>query len=151
MVRIINSDSKIEPETQNNKRLIEFYEELSDRGDSQAQNIIGEIYLKGKGDHLQNFNKAFDYFALAASEGHLTAKVNLAKMYSKGLGVEQNYARAFELFVEASNSGDPNARYELGMMFLITPMPFKYIIPSSYLAFGSPESDASVNSLKALS
>ncbi|KAJ6245938.1 sel-1-like protein [Anaeramoeba flamelloides] len=118
MVRIINSDSKIEPETQNNKRLIEFYEELSDRGDSQAQNIIGEIYLKGKGDHQQNFNKAFDYFALAASQGHLTAKVNLAKMYLKGLGVEQNYESAFKLFIEASDSGDPNARYELGMMYL---------------------------------
>ncbi|KAJ6236494.1 sel-1-like protein [Anaeramoeba flamelloides] len=118
IVRIINSDSKLEPETQNNKRLIEFYEELSDRGDSQAQNIIGEIYLKGKGHHKQNFKKAFDYFGLSASQGHLTAKVNLAKMYSKGLGVEQNYARAFELFVEASNSGDPNARYELGMMYL---------------------------------
>ncbi|HET7777994.1 MAG TPA: caspase family protein [Rudaea sp.] len=75
-------------------------------GDADAQNYVGEIYLKGLGT-TPDYAKAAQWFEKAAAQGSRRARINLGYMYEQGLGVSQDTARALNLYRDASGiSGD---------------------------------------------
>ncbi len=75
-------------------------------GDADAQNYVGEIYLKGLGT-APDYAKAAQWFEKAAAQGSRRARINLGYMYEQGLGVSQDTARALNLYRDASGiSGD---------------------------------------------
>lgn len=73
----------------------------ADLGDADAQNYVGEIYLKGLGTE-PDYAKAKDWFEKSAAQGNKRARINLGYLYEQGLGVAQDMAKALNLYREAS-------------------------------------------------
>ena len=69
---------------------------------SNSVNAQNEINLKG----LEKL----------ARQGELTAQIELANAYRKGIGVTQDYKRAVKWFTLAAEQGDAVAQYNLGIM-----------------------------------
>ena len=66
---------------------------------------IKEIFKLGLKYYLgesieQNYEKAFELFKKAASEGDIEAKYYLACCYEYGNGVEENYQEAIKIYEE---------------------------------------------------
>jgi hypothetical protein len=70
-------------------------------GDAEAQNYVGEIYLKGLGTD-PDYTKAASWFEKAAAQGSRRARINLGYLYEQGLGVQQDISKALNLYREAS-------------------------------------------------
>lgn len=85
--------------------------------DSQAAFELGSIYEYGKKGINKNYHAAAKWYQIAANEGEIFAKRNLATMYADGKGVPQNMEKAVQLYKEASDSGDYIATYNLGLHF----------------------------------
>ncbi|MHB8447252.1 MAG: caspase family protein [Rudaea sp.] len=73
----------------------------ADSGDAEAQNYVGEIYLKGLGTE-PDYAKAREWFEKAAAQGNKRARINLGYLYEQGLGVPKDIAKALNLYGEAS-------------------------------------------------
>ncbi len=70
-------------------------------GNADAQNYVGEIYLKGLGT-APDYVKAREWFEKAAAQGSKRARINLGYLYEQGLGVPKDMAKALNLYREAS-------------------------------------------------
>ena len=53
----------------------------------------------------QSYEKAAEYFRLAAEQDDMTSQYQLGRMYPYSRGVEQSYEKAAELFVKAAEQG----------------------------------------------
>src|SRR5581483_4709904 len=73
----------------------------AEAGDADAQNYVGEIYLKGLGTD-PDYAKAAEWFEKAAAQGSKRARINLGFLYEQGLGVPQDTAKALNLYRQAS-------------------------------------------------
>ena len=73
----------------------------AESGDADAQNYVGEIYLKGLGTE-PDYAKAREWFEKAAAQGNKRARINLGYLYEQGLGVPKDIAKALNLYGEAS-------------------------------------------------
>ncbi len=73
----------------------------ADAGDADAQNYVGEIYLKGLGTE-PDYVKAREWFEKAAAQNSRRARINLGYLYEQGLGVDRDIAKALNLYGEAS-------------------------------------------------
>jgi len=75
-------------------------------GSAEAQNYVGEIYLKGLGI-APDYDLAAIWFKKSAAQGFGRAKTNLGYLYEQGLGVEKDQTKALNLYREASGvTGD---------------------------------------------
>jgi uncharacterized caspase-like protein len=74
-------------------------------GSAEAQNYVGEIYLKGLGTPPDP-GMAVQWFQKAAEQGFARAKTNLAYLYEEGLGVAKDELKALNLYREASGASD---------------------------------------------
>ena len=72
-------------------------------GDAEAQNYVGEIYLKGLGTP-PDFGMAAQWFQKSADQGNKRAQTNLAYLYEEGLGVAQDKLKALNLYRLASGA-----------------------------------------------
>lgn len=72
-------------------------------GSAEAQNYVGEIYLKGLGTP-PDFGMAAQWFQKASDQGFKRAKTNLAYLYEEGLGVQKDELKALNLYREASGA-----------------------------------------------
>ncbi len=70
---------------------------------SNSVNAQNELNLKG----LENL----------ARQGELTAQIELANAYRKGIGVTQDYKTAVKWFTLAAEQGDAVAQYNLGIIY----------------------------------
>jgi predicted nucleic acid-binding Zn-ribbon protein len=73
----------------------------AEAGDAAAQNMVGEIYVKGLGAAPQ-YDLAAKWFKRAAEQDYARAKVNLGYLYEQGLGVSRDSLLALNLYREAS-------------------------------------------------
>jgi hypothetical protein len=73
----------------------------AEAGDADAQNYVGEIYLKGLGT-APDYVKAREWFEKAAAQNSRRARINLGYLYEQGLGVDRDIAKALNLYGEAS-------------------------------------------------
>lgn len=74
-------------------------------GSAEAQNYVGEIYLKGLGTP-PDYGMAAQWLQKASDQGYARAKTNLAYLYEEGLGVEKDELKALNLYREASGASD---------------------------------------------
>ncbi len=88
----------------------------AEKGDSDAQYDIGEMYEKGSGVQT-DAKKAFTWFEKSAAQGHVKAQFKVAYMYYKGLGVDANIAKAFTLMESPANDGNVRAQFYFGQMY----------------------------------
>lgn len=70
-------------------------------GSAEAQNYVGEIYMKGLGIE-PDYEMAALWLKKAAAQGFNRAKINLGFLYEQGLGVPQDRPRALNLYREAA-------------------------------------------------
>ncbi len=77
----------------------------AEAGDAEAQNYVGEIYLKGLGTE-PDFDKAASWFEQASAQSNKRALINLGYMHEEGLGRPRDLARALNLYRQASGSKD---------------------------------------------
>lgn len=90
---------------------------LADRGDSQAEFVLGEMYRKGEG-LAKSAPDALPLLTKAAEAGHAGAQNALGQMYESGDGVDQNFDTALQWFRRAAESGDARARFNLGLHYI---------------------------------
>ncbi len=79
----------------------------AEEGNVDAQNYVGEIYLKGLGIE-PDYAKAASWFEKSAAQGSRRARINLGYLYEQGLGVPQDISKALNLYREASGITNDN-------------------------------------------
>lgn len=99
--------------------LLQYYHFLADKGDTQAQIVLGQLYYQGGRGVAVNHEYAMHYFMTAAESGNGNAYAYLGKMYSEGSPfVPQNNVTAFQYFKKAADKNNPIGQAGLGMTYL---------------------------------
>jgi TPR repeat protein len=88
-----------------------YLTEAAQRKDPRA------AYLLGYAHYNKDNNRAFEYYTLAAGQGHAAAQYKLGVCYEFGKGVAPNPQRAFEYYTLAANQGHAVAQYSLGACY----------------------------------
>ena len=101
------------------QKALYWFEKSSDLGDPEAQNTLGEIYLKGTNGVVKNESEALRLFKLSASKQYSTALKNVADCYYYGWGTTQNYTKAIEWYNKAIDTGDCDAMVRLGLCYMV--------------------------------
>jgi TPR repeat protein len=86
------------------------------KGDPQAQHVMGLLYDQGWGVK-QDFARAADWYRKAAGSGVMAAQVNLGDLYSEGRGVPHDPATAVYWWRKAADQGAAQAYYNLGSSY----------------------------------
>lgn len=89
---------------------------LAEGGDTRSMLGLGYIRLNPDAGRF-NPTEAVSFFVKAAQAGSPEAQFELAKLYEKGLGVEQNATRALELYNQAADQDFPDAINDLGFLY----------------------------------
>jgi len=95
-----------------------IYQTLADRGDANAQNSLGVMYLYGQGAR-RDYNQARKWFRQAAALGSPAAQFNLGDMYFRARGVEQDLREAARWYSRAAEQGHAQAQFTLAAFYLI--------------------------------
>lgn len=105
-------------------RLVEG-ETLEDRlvkeaeaGNLDSQITLGYLYLYGDKGFLQDYQKAFYFYSLAAAQNDKIAVNNLGSLYYSGIGTERSTVKAAEMFEKAVSLGNSEAAVNLGFIYL---------------------------------
>ena len=98
--------------------IVEYYRHAASRDDRDAQNLLGELHLRGRHGLRQDYALARDYFERAARGGHVAAQAQLGTLYLEGLGVEQSNETALRMFRKAADKGNAVALNGLAVMYL---------------------------------
>jgi len=89
---------------------------IAESGDARAQNLIGVMYVLGKG--LQaDANQGAAWILRSASQGDADAQDNLGRLYYYGQGVNKDYAESVRWFLRAAEKGNGHAQYRLGVAY----------------------------------
>ncbi|MGQ0798993.1 MAG: caspase family protein [Pseudomarimonas sp.] len=90
----------------NYQTALQVWMDQATAGSAEAQNYVGEIYLKGLGI-APDYDLAALWFKKSVAQGFNRAKTNLGYLYEQGLGVEKDQTKALNLYREASGiTGD---------------------------------------------
>jgi uncharacterized caspase-like protein len=86
---------------------------LADQGDTRAMLGLGYMALSPKSERYSP-EKAFTLFSDAAKAGDAEATFELAKLYERGIGVQQDLAEALRLYRTSADMGFADAINDLG-------------------------------------
>lgn len=82
----------------------------ADKGDTESQFRLGNIYLNGDGVPI-DYKKAFEWYEKAALRGHADAQFSLGLMYDKGhIGIPKNNVNAYAWYKLSSEQGLEDAK-----------------------------------------
>ncbi|XP_021363345.1 protein sel-1 homolog 1-like isoform X4 [Mizuhopecten yessoensis] len=99
--------------------LLQYYHFLADKGDVQAQVVLGQLYYQGGRGVGINHDRALHYFLMAGESANANAYAFLGKMYSEGSPViKQNNQTALQFFRQAAEKGNPVGQTGLGVMYM---------------------------------
>ncbi len=89
--------------------------EAADRGDAEAEYLMGVLCLEGRGVE-PDATDAVRWFERAAKQGFVGAFERLGALYAEGRGVAQDYAAAAHWFGRAAAEGDREAVMHFGTL-----------------------------------
>lgn len=89
---------------------------LADKGNSDAQRFLGDMYSDGNGVK-QSHKEAASWYRKAALQGNAPAQYALGVMCDRGIGVKQNDKEAAAWYHKAAEAGNTEAQYSLGVMY----------------------------------
>ncbi len=92
-------------------------QQAAERGDSNAQFQMGDLYMSGRGVDRDPAAGAAWYRA-AAQQGHAVAASNLGVLYANGWGVQPSDTEAVNWFHKAADAGDAGGENNLGSMYI---------------------------------
>ena len=87
-----------------------------EKGDAQAQYVLGKSYVNGKGVP-QDYVRGAELLRQAADQGNAAAQNDLGTLYALGHGVTNDPATANQSFIKAAGQGDALAQYNLGCSY----------------------------------
>ncbi len=88
-----------------------------DKGNANAQIMLGTQYRDGGMGLQQNFKRAARLYERAAAQGHADAQMRLGHCYEFGNGVKIDCKTAAQWYRRAADQGYPDAQYNLGLLF----------------------------------
>jgi TPR repeat protein len=88
---------------------------MARKGNINLQYILGIFYITNK-DRL-NYNEAFKWFQMAASNKNTNAIYQLGLLYENGQGTIQDYSTAYRLYSRTKEKGHPESIYRLGIAY----------------------------------
>ena len=93
---------------------MEWFERAAANGNTNAQTLIGHMYVNGLGVK-PDYAKAIEWYEKAAVNDNATSQNNIDdKHYEE---IEQDYAKVLEWYEKASASGDSYAQNNIGNMY----------------------------------
>jgi hypothetical protein len=97
----------------------DILEPIAKDGFSDAQHLLGLcLYKIDKASNLfSNTKKMFNWFLLAAEQGHADAQYQVAHNYQWGFGTDKNIKKAVLWYQKAAELGHAKAQFELGMCY----------------------------------
>ncbi|XP_066910359.1 protein sel-1 homolog 1-like isoform X2 [Clytia hemisphaerica] len=98
--------------------LLQYYQFLADKGDTQAQIGLGQLFFQGGRGIDINYERAFHYFKKAADNENGNGLAYIGKMYMQGLHVQKDSDQAFHYFKKSLESKNPIGQAGLGMLYL---------------------------------
>lgn len=90
----------------NEEKEIYYLKLAAEQGDAKAQNNLAIYYMN---DKMKDYPKAFEFFKKASEQNLGISKINLAKLYYDGLGVEKNTKKSIELLKSELSKGNVEA------------------------------------------
>ena len=104
------SSNKTKPSAPNQQTNISEIIQKAKDGDAQAQFLLYQCYLDGKGVP-QNTNEAVNWCFKSAKQGYPPAQNAMGIIFEKGIGgVEQNYNNALKWYSLAARANYPGAQ-----------------------------------------
>ena len=79
--------------------------------------LLGKEYHEGKNGKEQSYEKAVEYYTIAANAKYVRAQYELARIYYWGYLGESDIDEAIHWFEEASANGDLEATYMAGVCY----------------------------------
>eukprot|EP01135_Chromosphaera_perkinsii_P000357 Nk52_evm4s78 gene=Nk52_evmTU4s78 len=116
--RLSAEEDRIRATSMSQEDIIQYYQYTADRGDVQAEVLMGQLYYQGGHGLRADPQKAFSYFHAASQNGNAEAMAFLGQMYMMGKGVQQNNLTAFQYFTAAASQGITAAHNGLGYLYL---------------------------------
>lgn len=105
----------IETKIENSKSDFESLKEEALKGDSKAQNELGNMYANGS-ETTQSDEEALKLFEQSAKQGYSEAQYNLGTIYQNAIGVEQDFKKAIMYYKLAANQGHKEAKENLDVI-----------------------------------
>ena len=93
-----------------------LWQPLAEQGNAEAQNLMGNIYRRGRGVP-RDYRIAASWFRKSAKQNNAQAQFNLAGMYRAGKGVPKDPKEAAHWFLEAARNGYDKAQFSIGLMY----------------------------------
>ena len=103
----------------NHIQINDLTERATQGGDTEAMNLLGEIYLFGQGVVADQF-KAFQWLKKSAEAGDSTGLSYMGTFYATGDCVAQDYKTAIDYWKKAlvANPDNEEACYQLGLCYM---------------------------------
>lgn len=98
------------------KRALLLFDQAAWAGDTNAQWLLGQMYLKGRGTRRDPANAA-SWFYKAATKGHAGAQADLAQLYYRGIGLKKDWEQAALWYQQSADQGDVRARTALAALY----------------------------------
>ncbi|KAF9922884.1 hypothetical protein FBU30_006981 [Linnemannia zychae] len=90
---------------------------LANKGNTQAQVSLGDMYKDGEQGFQKDCQIAIEWYLKAAKQGYAEAQRRVGHMYSKGSGIQQDYKKAMLWNFKAAHQGNAIAWYNIGCMY----------------------------------
>jgi len=94
----------------------DWYRTAAERGDADAETVLGDAYAFGRGVP-QDAVQAADWYRRAADQGNPRAENNVGYLYTAGLGLKQDFTEAIQWFRRAAEQGNAVAKRNLGILY----------------------------------
>jgi len=111
------SESFIHHQNEEYTKAIKMYRQIAKQGNTVAQQLLGSLYMNGKGIE-KNYSKAIYWFRKAAEDDEAIAQYYLGMLRLEGKGVKQDFSKAFDWIHKSAEQEDALAQYQLGNMYL---------------------------------
>lgn len=98
------------------KQAYVWMESAANDGNSEAQYLLGDMYLQGRGVEKSEL-EAITWYGKAAEQNVAYAQYSLGVMYYNGQGTTQNLQEAYKWLENAGLQGHSEAQYLLGRMY----------------------------------
>lgn len=98
--------------------IAELFEDAYEEGNAEAMNDLGAQYYEDARGFEQSFEKAVEYYKLAAAKGSRQAQENLGYCYYYGRNMPVDYEKAFHYFALGAFDGHIISLYKIGDMYL---------------------------------
>jgi len=86
-----------------------------DKGNADAQYMLGQVHNGGQMGLRKNLKRAFQFYALAAAQGHAPAQCAIGISYHLGEGCDVDLEAPAMWLQRAAEQGLPGAQFNLGL------------------------------------